>query len=186
MPRPPEWKVRNAREAWDWLVQEAERRKPPNAPPPTPVERRAHLEAIIAERKRTHNARVEAGRRSAREYRERSDPPWFSRPSPPGSGARRAWLATKPEMDTQVVYVIRAAATGLTKIGTSGKIRKRFAALQAASPDRLELLATFPGGYLLEDDLHEVFSDRRKHGEWFDLGDDPVDLVRRVVTQGSG
>jgi hypothetical protein len=68
------------------------------------------------------------------------------------------------------VYFIRAS-NGLTKIGKTKNISQRYIALKTSSPDRLEI-----EGYIvckdnskLEQTLHQIFSSKREHGEWFKI-----------------
>lgn len=84
----------------------------------------------------------------------------------------------------EVVYVIGSEnGNGLVKVGRTNDARKRLAYLQTGSPAVLEMLWTTPGGARLEAYLHEALSGRRKHGEWFDLGPDPVPVVQEAVTR---
>lgn len=54
------------------------------------------------------------------------------------------------------------------KIGhTSQDASARLAALQTGHPQRLAVLATVPGGYDVENELHRAFATDRLHGEWF-------------------
>ncbi|MEU8926596.1 GIY-YIG nuclease family protein [Kitasatospora sp. NPDC048545] len=67
-------------------------------------------------------------------------------------------------------------------MGRSTDPVSRLAALQAGSPVKLRLAASFPGGPRLERHLHKEFDSYRIHGEWFDFGDqDPVAEVAAAV-----
>lgn len=81
------------------------------------------------------------------------------------------------------VYLIGSPDSPLVKIGWSDNPERRLRDLQAGSPVPLQLLAVFDGGHVIEAELHCRFADRRMHGEWFDLGPDPVEAVRPFVTQ---
>jgi hypothetical protein len=70
-----------------------------------------------------------------------------------------------PQRPPGVVYLI--AAGEMVKIGFSADLGARFAALQTTSPVKLELLASIPGTYATERDLHVRFATQRSHGEWF-------------------
>lgn len=71
-------------------------------------------------------------------------------------------------MTQRLVYFIKPVGMdGPVKIGCSGNPRKRLSSLMSWSPFRLEIAATFPGEYDLEENLHQCFSDLHSHGEWF-------------------
>lgn len=87
-------------------------------------------------------------------------------------------------MATSIVYVIGATdqrESTAVKIGTTAKLKERFATIQACSPLTLSILKTFEGGCELEYDLHLIFADRQHHNEWFDLGSDPIGTVESVI-----
>ncbi|MFC4122035.1 GIY-YIG nuclease family protein [Nonomuraea zeae] len=76
------------------------------------------------------------------------------------------------------VYVIGCDEVRLVKIGISSNLQTRLAAMQIGSPVILRLLWAIPGSIDVELDLHECFREYRKHGEWFDFGDEnPVAMV---------
>ncbi|MFJ8855661.1 GIY-YIG nuclease family protein [Streptomyces sp. NPDC102437] len=79
------------------------------------------------------------------------------------------------------VYLIGSAASTLVKIGWSDNPERRLRDLQTGSPLPLQLLAVFEGGAVVEAKLHRRFADKRRHGEWFDLGPDPVAVVSPSV-----
>ncbi|QDN64283.1 GIY-YIG nuclease family protein [Streptomyces sp. S1D4-14] len=82
------------------------------------------------------------------------------------------------------VYVIGSPGSRIAKIGYSKAPEKRLWFLQVGSPDELLLLATFEGGQDLEAALHRYFRAYHRRGEWFELGDDPVETVRAAVDLG--
>jgi hypothetical protein len=65
------------------------------------------------------------------------------------------------------VYVVHAPTARLVKIGTALNPEKRVQTLRRMSPVPLELVGISTGGPKLEAQLHERFSNRRSHGEWF-------------------
>ncbi|MFJ9690356.1 GIY-YIG nuclease family protein [Streptomyces bacillaris] len=75
------------------------------------------------------------------------------------------------------VYVIGSPGSHFVKIGFSKTPQKRLSTLQIGSPVPLTLLATFEGGRDLETSLHRHFASRRRHGEWFELGANPLEAV---------
>jgi Meiotically up-regulated gene 113 len=67
------------------------------------------------------------------------------------------------------------------KIGRSMDVRKRLRALQTGSPVDLKIMAWFPGCGPSEHDLHQRFSEYRRHGEWFeDVAGDISNTVERL------
>jgi T5orf172 domain len=79
----------------------------------------------------------------------------------------------------------------LVKIGNAGNVTRRRVQLQTGSPARLEILCIIQAedAGRLEDKIHGELAEYRRHGEWFELGDDPVkvvkDTVEAVKTAGS-
>jgi hypothetical protein len=88
---------------------------------------------------------------------------------------RRAW--TVP--DGPVVYFVQTDPhiSTLVKIGTTVYLRRRLDILRNMSPVPLFLLAVVRNYGPTEEMLHGVFADVRAHGEWFDLGGDPVAAI---------
>ncbi|WP_145881955.1 GIY-YIG nuclease family protein [Streptomyces sp. BK340] len=82
------------------------------------------------------------------------------------------------------VYLIGSSGSRIVKIGYSTAPEKRLWFLQVGSPVELSILATFDGGQELESALHHHFGRRHVRGEWFDLGDNPVEAVRAAVALG--
>lgn len=64
-----------------------------------------------------------------------------------------------------MIYFIQSKQ--YVKIGFSDNPESRLRDLQTGSPHKLKLLATMPGCYQTETELHKVFADRRINGEWF-------------------
>ncbi|MFF7189663.1 GIY-YIG nuclease family protein [Streptomyces sp. NPDC008222] len=85
---------------------------------------------------------------------------------------------------TERVYVVGSPGSRIVKIGRSAAPEKRLWSLQVGSSVPLVLLATFEGGRDLEEALHQYFGAYRKHGEWFELGLNPVKDVRAAVALG--
>jgi hypothetical protein len=86
-------------------------------------------------------------------------------------------------MPSSWVYAIGPVGGGLTKIGHTGHVRKRLAALQYHSPVRLTILWQAHGGEKDEVRLHKAFAAQRAWGEWFDLGDDPVRAIKAALEE---
>jgi uncharacterized protein (UPF0335 family) len=70
--------------------------------------------------------------------------------------------------DTSVkVYFVEAPSLGLIKIGSSGNVEHRIAALVRNGPAELTRIGVICGGPKLELELHERFAQYRVRGEWF-------------------
>lgn len=80
----------------------------------------------------------------------------------------------------EYVYFITCALTERTKIGYSKTPHARLTAIQANSPSKLNLTLVIPGAKDIEGYLHSVFALHRKHGEWFELGVDEVEIVKEI------
>lgn len=65
------------------------------------------------------------------------------------------------------VYFVQSVSGGPIKIGCAVDPLSRLETLQTSYPGPLRLLAVTDGGYRLERQLHEQFSQYRIHGEWF-------------------
>lgn len=74
-------------------------------------------------------------------------------------------------MTTQFIYFIRPVGMdGPIKIGCSALPENRQLQLMAWSPFPLEIVATIPGSFELERNIHQCFADLHSHGEWFRPG----------------
>lgn len=91
-----------------------------------------------------------------------------------------AWQPVNP--DNATVYFIQAA-DGAIKIGSSHNPTARMAALQGAHGSPLKMLATEPGGRARELQLHAVFRDFRRSGEWFSPSPEILDYLSRVSSR---
>lgn len=67
------------------------------------------------------------------------------------------------------------------KIGISTAVQKRMASLQNSNPYPLELLGLHRGGRQEEEGLHEIFSDYKIRGEWFE----PCEPLLEIADYGS-
>lgn len=65
------------------------------------------------------------------------------------------------------VYFLHAPSVNLIKIGHSADPELRFQQLRLMSPVPLEVIGMIPGGYELEQELHNKFAHLQSHGEWF-------------------
>lgn len=65
------------------------------------------------------------------------------------------------------IYFIEAGEGGPIKIGVAIDVAARLKDLQAANPTALRLIASIPGDYCQERELHRRFKGERLNGEWF-------------------
>jgi hypothetical protein len=79
------------------------------------------------------------------------------------------------------VYAIAPVGGGLTKIGCTVDVPLRLATLQTGSPVPLVVLWRTEGDAVLEAQLHAAFAAKRRQGEWFDLGPDPIAAIKAVL-----
>lgn len=75
--------------------------------------------------------------------------------------------------DTGNVYFITLGEPPIwVKIGyTASSPRARMATLQTGCPYPMNLLGSIPGTISLEQDLHNVLSEYRRQGEWFEFSE---------------
>lgn len=80
------------------------------------------------------------------------------------------------------VYLVGCVGIRSVKIGSATDPKARLADLQVGCPLPLAILWTqeAPNAFLVERALHKHFDDHRVRGEWFDLGIDPLPMVREV------
>ena len=96
---------------------------------------------------------------------------WEDFTKAPGSKPYRVkhWVLAdpKPSGGQSFVSFAQAGPGGAVKIGCSGDVAARIAALQTGNAAPLRLLAVIPGGRTMEYTLHDRFSHCRVSGEWF-------------------
>jgi hypothetical protein len=66
------------------------------------------------------------------------------------------------------IYFIQATESRRIKIGIANDVDARFRNLQTSCPEKLEILAVLAPGLTSEKQLHELFANTRKIGEWFE------------------
>jgi hypothetical protein len=66
---------------------------------------------------------------------------------------------------SRMIYFI--VAKNYVKIGCSEDPEIRLKELQTSNPNKLKLIATMPGSFQTESELHCVFARFRARGEWF-------------------
>ncbi len=70
-----------------------------------------------------------------------------------------------------MVYFVRDPVTGLVKIGCSRAVLSRLESLKREYGKGLFIEFLRQGGKKEEHRIHEIFSNKRKHGEWFEWDD---------------
>lgn len=80
------------------------------------------------------------------------------------------------------IYIIKAE-TGHYKIGRTKSIPDRMNFFRVRLPFRFETVHTFPCVDMFEAErqLHLIFRDKRQFGEWFNLTDEDVDILKTVA-----
>ena len=78
------------------------------------------------------------------------------------------------------VYLMQSGDTNFYKIGFSNDVRERMKAIQANNPEEINLVATCPGGYNVEQEIHKCFNSKRNVGEWFEFSPQDLDNVLQV------
>lgn len=82
-------------------------------------------------------------------------------------------------------YIYIFSAKNLFKIGTSKDVNKRLRAINAASGYNITLLCKYKvdDAYITERYLHNKYSSKRHHGEWFNLSEsDIIDIEQYLKT----
>lgn len=80
-------------------------------------------------------------------------------------------------MRREFVYFMRNTENGLIKIGQSHHPSVRLHQIEDQVGARLELLATIPQPVPIEKLLHFKFAHLQDHGEWFNPGDDLLEMI---------
>lgn len=104
--------------------------------------------------------------------------------APPWTVPKLAWKAQHPDPLADALYVIGPEVGATMKVGRSQNVAARLGQLQDGSPVPLIIRHVEPGLGCCEFDVHKLLHDRRKHGEWFDFGDDdPVITVLAALAE---
>jgi len=92
---------------------------------------------------------------------------------------------TRRSGERRFVYLVGAVGLAAVKIGSSRDVATRLAELQVGSPVKLALLWEHEAddAHALEHALHIYFTADRMHGEWFNLGPDPLTAVKAAVAR---
>ncbi len=95
-----------------------------------------------------------------------------------------------PSGESCFVYLMRDLRNGAYKIGMSASPSTRERTLQSEQP-KTQLVASKKYvnrkmALAIEKALHEVYSHKKKRGEWFDLGKDDVEELRATLDDAVG
>lgn len=78
---------------------------------------------------------------------------------------------------SRVVYFL--AAGPFVKIGFTGRsVQSRIDQMKTGCPYEIHLLATIPGDYKKERELHQKFDQHRAHLEWFFAADEIINYIK--------
>ena len=81
------------------------------------------------------------------------------------------------------IYFIKAHTVNKLKVGTSINPEKRLKGLQTANPYKLELIAYYPGGKIVE---NKIFKDLEKYhvrGEWYQYCAETKEYIKKYKTR---
>lgn len=95
----------------------------------------------------------------------------------------RWWRSAGSEQGC-TAYFVKAPSSGLILVGCAPDPASRLKELQAASPVRLRLLGTAPGGAKLVEDMQARYWNDRTHGDWLEPSDGLLDEIERLVQVG--
>lgn len=106
---------------------------------------------------------------------------------PPMSLFRRPKQVTGPWVGSCVYFIqmrVPSVPSGPVKIGLSTEVSSRLAQLTSGSPYPLDIVCIFPGRDLkelaeLEYRFHLHFADQQLQGEWFQLSEQELGVLRR-------
>jgi hypothetical protein len=81
--------------------------------------------------------------------------------------------------NSTTLYLIRDVHFGRTKIGIASDLEHRFSSLQTGSPIELYVYAYFeiPKAKTHENHLHQRYSHKHLHGEWFNLSEQDLQTI---------
>jgi hypothetical protein len=84
---------------------------------------------------------------------------------------------------TTFIYVMKIDNTELYKIGVSSEPSKRLSVIQTGSPFKVDLVNTYKvsNAYKLEKELHDLFKEKRKKGEWFELSNYNLREIELII-----
>lgn len=91
-----------------------------------------------------------------------------------------------PSQRGTVIYFVQSENGGHIKIGRAEDLAKRLIGLASGRPDKLVVLASFPGTIADEKEIHALLAPHRDKGEWFLPNNDVVAAVAFAAQNGRG
>ncbi|HFH3763250.1 GIY-YIG nuclease family protein [Pseudomonas aeruginosa] len=96
-----------------------------------------------------------------------------------GVGENELMIDGDGKVKRRMVYFIRNSR-GSIKIGSSMNVEDRLHHLETGAGERLELIASVPGSFGAERELHARFTGLREHGEWFSPGEELLEYINQL------
>jgi hypothetical protein len=78
------------------------------------------------------------------------------------------------------VYFVQHGERGAIKIGSAGNVGSRIAELQTGAPEKLRVLLTIRGGYVVEKMIQQHLGKHRTRGEWFNPAQEVLELINSL------
>lgn len=85
----------------------------------------------------------------------------------------------------QVVYFVQFGKTKQIKIGVASKMSSRLGGLRVGSPQKMTLLATIPGDFITEAEMHRKFRKYHIRGEWFAMEGSLAKFIKSLREKAS-
>lgn len=82
-----------------------------------------------------------------------------------------------------VIYFIQAGHDGPIKIGCCRDLKSRLQTIQISCAEKLIVLGVMGGNKEKEKELHNMFSQYRKIGEWFDPSEELINFTNQLVKE---
>lgn len=90
---------------------------------------------------------------------------------------------TKNKDQSGYIYFIKENKTGTVKIGKSKSLKKRYRLFEVKLPFEIDCIVYYKVNdrHQVESALHDIFSDYRCNGEWFELEEEQIDKITNLV-----
>lgn len=90
-------------------------------------------------------------------------------------------IKNKNKDENICIYLINIDNTNCYKIGCTADLVQRLICLQTSNPFKLNIVHSFVGGYKVEYYLHKIFDNYKIKNEWFELEENHIDLIKKLV-----